>query len=332
MVEKKVKRNPLPKGARRRRKPVGASAGLAAVELQAAAPPGAVAELHQLIEADEGKVLSAYRDPYGGKWLVLAALPIDLVEPTPYQRNLSDTHVRKLEGVIGKIGRFLDPIIAVRIAKPNHTAKYWTPNGNHRLSAMRTLGAKSLVAIVVPEAAAAYQILALNTEKAHNLREKALEVIRMYRELAQLDGAAEDTYALEFEEPAFITLGLCYEDRPRFSGGAYHPVLKRVEEFLKQPLQAALAVRQQRANTLLDLDDLIVQQVEALKAKGLTSPYLKSFVVARVNPIRFRPKDAPPLSFDDALDRMTQAAAKFNPDKIKMDDLAKSGGVQDESE
>lgn len=322
----------MPKGARRRRKPVGTSTGLMAHELQAAAPPSAVAELHQAIEADGGKSLSIYRDPYGGHWLVLAALPIELVEPTPYQRNLSDTHVRKLEGVIGKIGRFLDPIIAVRIAKPDHAAKYWTPNGNHRLSAMRTLGAKSLIAIVVPEPSAAYQILALNTEKAHNLREKALEVIRMYRELAQLGQVSEDTYALEFEEPAFITLGLCYEARPRFSGGAYHPVLKRVDQFMQQPLAAALSVREQRAKAVLELDDLIVKQVDALKAKGLTSPYLKSFVVARVNPIRFRPKDAPPLSFDDALDRMMQAAAKFNPDKVKLDDLAKSGGVPDEAE
>jgi len=332
VAEKKSKRAPLPKGARQRRKPAVASTGLAASDLQAAAPPGEVAELHRAIEGDGGKVLSMYREPYGGRWVVLAALPIELVEPTPYQRNLSDTHVRKLEAVIGKIGRFLDPIIAVRTPKPDHAAKYWTPNGNHRLSAMRTLGAKSIVAIVVPEPAAAYQILALNTEKAHNLREKALEVIRMYKELAQLDDATEDIYALEFEEPAFITLGFCYEERPRFSGGAYHPVLKRVEEFLKKPLHAAMGLRQQRAKTVLALDDLIVKQVEALKAKGLTSPYLKSFVVARVNPIRFRPKDAPPLSFDDALDRMTQAAAKFNPDKIKMDDLAKTGGVSDDSE
>jgi ParB family transcriptional regulator, chromosome partitioning protein len=332
VAEKKTKKAPLPKGVRRRRKPTGVSTGLAAGELQAAAPPGAVAELHQAIEQDGGKVLSIYRDPYAGHWLVHAALPIDLVEPTPYQRNLSDTHVRKLEAVIGKIGRFLDPIIAVRIAKPDHVAKYWTPNGNHRLSAMRTLGAKCIVAIVVPEPSAAYQILALNTEKAHNLREKALEVIRMYRELAQLDHTTEDTYALEFEEPALITLGLCYEERPRFSGGAYHPVLKRVDEFLQKPLQASLEVRKQRAGSLLTLDDLIVKQVEALKAKGLTSPYLKSFVVARVNPIRFRPKDAPALLFDDALDRMMQAAQKFNPDKIKMDDLAKSGGAPDESE
>ncbi|WP_413936536.1 chromosome partitioning protein ParB [Nitrospira sp. BLG_1] len=332
MAEKKPKNPQLSKKTRRRRKPVGSSRGLAAGELQAAAPPGAVAELHQQIESDGGRVLSVYREPYSGQWLVLAALPIELVEPTPYQRNISDTHVRKLEGVIGKIGRFLDPIIAVRIAKPDHAAKYWTPNGNHRLSAMRTLGAKSIIAIVVPEASAAYQILALNTEKAHNLREKALEVIQMYRELVQLDQVTEETYALEFEEPALITLGLCYEERPRFSGGAYHPVLKRVEEFLQKPLHAALSIRQQRAQTVLALDDLIVKQVEALKAKGLTSPYLKSFVVARVNPIRFRPKDAPPLLFDDALDRMTQAAAKFNPDKVKLDDLAKSGGVPDEVE
>lgn len=332
MAEKKAKSTPLPKGVRQRRKPVEASTGLAAIELQAAAPIGAVSELHQAIEQDGGKVLAVYRDPYGGHWLVQAALPIDLVEPTPYQRNLSDTHVRKLEAVIGKIGRFLDPIIAVRIAKPNHAAKYWTPNGNHRLSAMRTLGAKSIIAIIVPEAAAAYQILALNTEKAHNLREKALEVIRMYQELAHLDHATEDAYALEFEEPALITLGLCYEKRPRFSGGAYHPVLKRVDQFLQKRLQTALEVRKERAESLLALDDAIVKQVEALKMKGLTSPYLKSFVVARVNPIRFRPKDAPPLSFDDALDRMTQAAQKFNPDKIKMDDLAKSGGAPDEAE
>ncbi len=332
MTDKKSKKVSLPKGTKRRRKPGGTSIGLTASDLLAAAPPRVVAELHQAIEQDRGKVLSIYREPYGGHWLALAALPIDLVEPTPYQRNISDTHVRKLEGVIGKIGRFLDPIIAVRIPKPDHVAKYWTPNGNHRLSAMRTLGAKSIIALVVPEPSAAYQILALNTEKAHNLREKALEVIRMYRELAHLDHATEETYALEFEEPALITLGLCYEERSRFSGGAYHPVLKRVDDFLQKPLHIGLSIRQQRAKTVLELDELVVKQVEALKAKGLTSPYLKSFVVARVNPIRFRSKEAPPLSFDEALDRMTQAAQKFNPDKVKLDDLAKSGGALDEAE
>ncbi|HET9396263.1 MAG TPA: hypothetical protein VFO36_09420, partial [Nitrospiraceae bacterium] len=82
---------------------------MTATELQAAAPHAEVADLHRAIEQDGGKVLSVYREPYGGHWVVLAALPIELVEPTPYQRNLSDTHVRKLEAVISKIARFLDP-------------------------------------------------------------------------------------------------------------------------------------------------------------------------------------------------------------------------------
>jgi ParB family chromosome partitioning protein len=332
MAEKKPRAPRASGGGKRRRKPAGASVGLGATELQAAPPPSEVAELHRVIERDGGKALTVYREPFGGRWLVLAALPIEVVAATPYQRNLSDTHVRRLEAVISKLGRFLDPIIAVRAMKHADSVKYWTPNGHHRLSAMRTLGAKSITAIVVPEAAAAYQILALNTEKAHNLREKALEVVRMYKELARLDEATEETYALEFEEPAFITLGLCYEERPRFSGGAYHPVLKRVDEFLEKSLHASLPVRRERAGTVLALDDLIVKQVEALKAKGLTSPYLKSFVVARVNPVRFRPKEAAPLGFDEALERMTKAAEKFDASKIKLDDLAKAGGTPDEGE
>jgi ParB family transcriptional regulator, chromosome partitioning protein len=325
MPEKKTKKRPgVPK---KRRKLAGKSAGLEARGLLDTPIPAEVNALCESIEDDGGKVLASYREPFGGQWLVMAALPIEKVEPTPYQRNLSDAHVRKLESVIAKLGRFLDPIVVVRKESKDSETRYWTPNGNHRLSAMRTLGAKSIIGIIVPEPAAAYQILALNTEKAHNLRERALEVIKMYQELAALDDATEETYALEFEEAALITLGLCYLERPRFSGGAYHPILRRADEFLKKPLQAALGIRQERAKTVMQLDDLVADKVEALKAKGLTSPYLKSFVVARINPLRFRPKDAAPLSFDEVLDRMTRTAAKLNVDKVKMEDLAKSGGA-----
>jgi ParB family transcriptional regulator, chromosome partitioning protein len=328
MAEKKAKRKP---GApRKRRKLAGKSIGLEARELLTTTTPSDVGDLQAAIEEDGGKVLASYREPFGGHWLVMAALPIEKVEPTPYQRNLSDAHARKLESVIAKLGRFLDPVIIVRKESKDSETRYWTPNGNHRLSAMRTLGAKSIVGIVVPEASAAYQILALNTEKAHNLRERALEVIKMYQELATLGDATEENYALEFEEAALITLGLCYLERPRFSGGAYHPILRRADEFLKKPLQTALGIRQERAKTVMELDDLVVEKVEALKAKGLTSPYLKSFVVARINPIRFRPKDAAPLSFDEVLDRMTKAAAKLNVDKVKMEDLARSGGAPED--
>ncbi len=327
VAEKKAQKR---RGAtRKRRKLAGKSTALGPKELLTTSPSSAVEELEKAIEHDGGKILAAYREPYGGHWLVMAGLPIEQVEPTPYQRNLSDTHVRKLEGVIAKLGRFLDPIIVVRKSRDSDI-RYWTPNGNHRLCAMRTLGAKTILGIVVPETAAAYQILALNTEKAHNLRERALEVIKMYQELAALDGATEETYVLEFEEAALITLGLCYLERPRFSGGAYHAILRRADEFIKKPLQIALALRRKRAEAVMRLDDLVVEKVEALKSKGLTSPYLKSFVVARCNPIRFRPKDAAPLGFDEALERMTKAAAKMNVEKIKVEDLAKSGGAPEE--
>jgi len=77
-----------------------------------------------------------------------------------------------LEKAIGDLDRYLDPIVTVRVDD-----KYWTPNGHHRLSAMRALGAKSIMALVVVDPKVAYRILALNTEKAHNLKEKSLEVI-----------------------------------------------------------------------------------------------------------------------------------------------------------
>lgn len=328
MAEKKVKKKSA--GPRKRRKLAGKSTGIGAREIASATPPDNITQLQDAIDRDGGKVLAAYREPFGEHWLILAALPIDQVEPTPYQRNLSDTHARKLESVIAKLGRFLDPIITVRKEVKDSATRYWTPNGNHRLQAMKTLGAKTIIALVVPEATTAYQILALNTEKAHNLRERALEVIRMYQELATLDDASEESYALEFEEAALITLGLCYLENGRFSGGAYHPILRRSDQFLKKSLGSAIEIRRARAKALMNLDKTVVEKVEALRAKGLTSPYLKSFVVARINPIRFRPKDAAPLGFDEVLERMIAAAEKLNVEKIKVEDLAKSGGAPGE--
>jgi ParB family chromosome partitioning protein len=281
-----------------------------------------VDELAGHVEEDGGAVLGRYSDPFGGKALLLAALPVDRVEPTPYQRDPSDAHVKRLMGVIETIGRFLDPIVVVR-----DDGQYVTPNGNHRLQALKKLGVKTVVALLGPDTEVAFKILALNTEKAHNLREKSLETIRMARALAQRktsSGEAEKTFAFEFEQPSFLTLGICYEERPRLSGGAYQSILRRVDEFLDEPIGKAVKERERRGKKILKLDDAVSAAVEKLKAKGLTSPYLKPFVVSRVNYTRF--SKATSFDFDEALDKIISSAQKFNVDRVKQEDVVRAGG------
>lgn len=310
-------------GSKRRRGVSLRPTELTATELADVASLAGIQSLAAQVEEAGGAVLARYREPLGGHALMLVALPIEKVSPTPFQRDVSDAHVRKLTRAMDKTKRFLDPLIVVAA-----DGRYWTPNGNHRLTALRELGAKSVVALLVPEPEVAYQILALNIEKAHSLRERAQEVVRMYRELAGVSPQKEPEYELEFEEPALVTLGFAYEQRGRLAGGAYHPVLRKVDGWITAKLDSALEERERRAALLLELDDAVNEAVQKLKDKGLTSPYLKSFVVSRINPLRFIKGDLP--SFDDLLETMTKRARGMKMDKIKNEDLARSGGAPDE--
>ncbi|HEX4517079.1 MAG TPA: ParB N-terminal domain-containing protein, partial [Polyangiaceae bacterium] len=251
----------------------------------------------------------------------IALLPIEKVEPTPFQRDVSDTHRKKLENVIAKTGRFLDPIVVVTAPKGG----YWTPNGNHRLQAMKELGAKAVTALVVPEHEVAWQILALNTERAHNLKERSLEVIRIYRNLLEERGdETEESFDYFLEEPALITLGAVYEKNGRFAGGAYGSVLKRAERFSSEPIKKAIKTREHTAGILEELEEKVADVVKRLREKGLTSPYLRAFVVARINPLRFSKSEPPPI--DDVLEAMRDKAAKFNVDKVRQQDLMGASG------
>jgi ParB family chromosome partitioning protein len=304
---------------RRRKKAAPKSVGLSPLETREVRDARAL-DLARDVEADGGAVLATYREPFGGLPVLLTALPLDKVEPTPFQRDPSKPHVARLMNVIETLGRFLDPIIAVR-----QDGTYWTPNGNHRLQALRKLGAQTIVALLVPDPDVAFKILALNTEKAHNLKEKSLETIRMARALAtSASDRAERSFAFEFDQPPFLTLGAAYEKRPRLSGGAYNPLLRRIDDFLDLPMPKALAERERRAARLLAIDDDVAGIVDKLKARGLTSPYLRPFVVARINPIRF--STSTEFDFDDVLDRMQRSAGKFKVEKIRQEDVVRAGG------
>ncbi|MGE5735842.1 MAG: ParB N-terminal domain-containing protein [Acidobacteriota bacterium] len=310
---------------RRPRKAKPHTKGLDPAQCRLEQSEGSAAEATRAVEKAGGCVVGLYKDPLGGHQTLLSILPIDKVEPTPFQRDLSDAHHKRLADVISKTGRFLDPVITVMAPD----GSFWTPNGRHRLEAMRRLGAKSITALVVPEREVAWQILALNTEKAHNLKERSLEVIRIYRGLVEEDASRpESGFAFYLDHAALVTLGVCYERVARFGGGAYHSILRRLENFSDEPLRSALKHHEKRATIVLDLEERVAAVVKKLKERGLVSPYLRSFVVARINPLRWIKGDAP--SFEDVLKTMHERIAKFNVEKIKPQDLAGAAGPPDE--
>ncbi|MFZ0890351.1 MAG: ParB/RepB/Spo0J family partition protein [Candidatus Binataceae bacterium] len=275
-----------------------------------AKPPGAIAELARAVEADGGGALAAFQEPIGRNWHLFAMLPIAMVKPTPFQRDLSPAHTKRLIDVMKRLDRYTEPIVVVRVG-----GEYWTPNGNHRRAAAAKLGAKTIPAIMIPEPEVAYQILALNTEKTHNLRDKSLEVIRMYRgRLGDHPRAAEKDFAFEFERAHFITLGLLYEKEPRFSGGAYSLLLSRVDAFMSRPMREATEEREERAAQLKHADGIVNDLVVRGKKRGLIHPYLKNFIVARCNPLTRARKNIP--SYKTALSQLSKALEEFDLSKV----------------
>lgn len=307
--------------------------GLEAAQMALALDAPDVAPLINEVTAGGGAALGAYREPLSGRPVLLAALPLAAVQPTPFQRDLSPTHAKRLAAKIEEAGAFLDPIIVVR----GEDGRLWTPNGRHRLAAAKVVGLRQITALVCPDESLAFRILALNTEKAHNLRDKSLEVIRMARNLAERKPKAkENEFAAEFEAPELLTLGIVYEKNGRFGGGAYSPLLKKVDRFSDRTLPVSLRQRADYAARIEGIDAQVKQIVEGLQKRGFKSPYLRTYVVARINPVRFhrakKGETAPPMPLAEALTRMAASAKKFDLGSVKSGDLALVAAVSSGAE
>jgi ParB family transcriptional regulator, chromosome partitioning protein len=271
------------------------------------------------VERDGGTVLAVYREPVGDHWQIFALLPMDKVEPTPYQRDLSPTHVKRLQDVVKKIDRFVDPVV---IMSPR-PGVYWTPNGNHRRAVLAKLKVKTIPAILVPEHEVAFQILALNTEKAHNLKEKSLEVIRMYRGLVdEAPSEGEEGFAFQFESAHFITLGLLYEQNKRFAGGAFAPILRRVDKFLKGHFPKTLKEREERAAMVREADEALTGAVARIKKRGINHPYVKNYVLARTTPLTRQRKTLP--GFEQTFRKLVDNIEAFDVSKVRYEDIQRS--------
>jgi ParB family chromosome partitioning protein len=329
MAAKKASRarsgaTPRPKkSARGKLAPGRVSRGLAAADVPIATDHPDVADLAALIVQAGGAPIGAYREPLGGRAILIASLPLAAVQPTPFQRDLSPTHVKRLAAKIDETGAFLDPLIVVR----GEDGRLWTPNGRHRLAAAKVLGLKQITALISPNEALAYRILALNTEKAHNLKDRSLEVIRMARSLAKKQGNTKEAdLTAEFEAAELITLGAVYEQNPRFAGGAYSPFLKKVDRFSDRPLATSLRERDAYAARLLEVDTQVKRIIADLTARGFKSPYLRNYVVARINPVRFhkakKGDTKPPMPIAQALTRMAASAKKFDVKSVSNSEIA----------
>jgi ParB family chromosome partitioning protein len=319
----RVRKKAPPQRGRGKLAPGKSARGLEAADVALALDSEDVAQVVALVRSAGGALIGAYREPLGGRPLVLASLPLPAVQPTPFQRDLSPTHAKRLAAKIDETAAFLDPLIVVR----GEDGRFWTPNGRHRLAAGKVLGLKQITVLISPDEALAYRILALNTEKAHNLRDRSLEVIRMARSLAKRHPASKESeYRAEFESAELLTLGIVYEKSSRFAGGAYSSFLKKVDRFSDRTLAASLREREGFASRLLHIDAEAKRLIEALQKRGFKSPYLRNYVVARINPVRFhktkKGDGKPPMPLAQALTRMAAAVKNFKIDSVSNSDLA----------
>src|SRR5438128_11890468 len=276
-------------------------------------------ELASQIERDGGQVLALYQEPVGDHWQIFCLLPRTKCEASPYQRDLSPTHVKRLTESIKRLDRFVDPIVAIS----PRAGVYWTPNGNHRRAVLDKLKTDFVPVILVVEPEMLFEVLPLNVEKAHNLKEKSLEVIRMYRALVKDEpDTTEEKWASQFESPHFITLGLLYEENKRFAGGAFAPILRRVDKFLKLTLPKGLAERQERADLVRAADEALGDVVQKIKKRGINHPYVKNYVLARTTPLTRARKTLPP--FEQTFKKLRENLEAFDISKVRYDEIQRS--------
>src|SRR5216110_1501429 len=279
-----------------------------------AEPPARAQALAAQVERDGGTTLAVYQEPLGEHWQIFCLLPRERVEASPYQRDLSPAHVKRLTETIKRLDRFVEPIVVIS-PKPG---VYWTPNGNHRRAVLDKLRVERVPAILVVEPEMVFEVLPLNVEKAHNLKEKSLEVIRMYRALARDEpSSTEERWQPQFESAHFITLGLLYEGNKRFAGGAFAPILRRVDKFLKLSLRKGVEEREERAALVR-----AAGAVAKIKKRGINHPYVKNYVLARTTPLTRQRKTLPPL--EQTFKKLRENIEAFDVGKVRYEDIQRS--------
>jgi ParB family chromosome partitioning protein len=112
--------------------------------------------------------------------------------------------------------------------------------------------------------------------------------------------------------------------------------LKKVDRFSSKTLAASLREREGYASRLEEINAEVGRIIEDLTARGFKSPYLRTYVVARINPVRFhrakKGETGPAMAIGAALTRMAASARKFDVESVKRGDLALVAAVASSSD
>ena len=215
------------------------------------------------------------KEPLKGYEIKITSLPISKIRIPSIQRDMSESLVKKLMVSIEKVG-FVDPILVVEA----EDGYYEVINGQHRLKAAELLGLSEILAIILPPETKDY-IISLNVEKAPNLKDKAHQAYEIFMKYRNENPEMEE-YELEtmVEEPYFLTVGFITDrfGEKRFPAYAFERVLKKVDEFLRMPLEEAEREREKRANVLRDVREVMEEKYQEL---GLTNALHKEAIITK---------------------------------------------------
>lgn len=245
-----------------------------------------------------------YREPVGKVEVEFKLIPLSELKPAPFQREISEAHVKKLSEAILKVGMFIDPLVVYEKG-----GTYYVVNGQHRLEAYRNLFSEGeLPCIVIPEEKAKY-IITLNTEKSPSIKDKSTEALKIYREMLPLNVTEREI--LDFiTEPCYVTFGILYERNERFPASALHSLIKRIDKPIEKPLSEAFEERKKRADRLEELyENYYLPIRNKLLEKGVNQLYVGQIIASRINP--FGRKRIIEEDFDSAMDKIIERAREF---------------------
>lgn len=204
----------------------------------------------------------------------VALIPTDQIRIPSIQRDLSQTLVKRLALSIEKVG-FVEPILVVE-----EDLGFEVINGQHRLEAAKSLGIEEVPAVIVPKELKDF-VIALNVEKAPNLKDKAHQAYEIFsKHLQESPDMREEELADKVEEPYYVTVGFVIEELQdkKFPGYAFEKVLKKVDDFLGYPLKDAREERLKRAQVLEEVKEVLNERYAQL---GLTNALQKETIVTK---------------------------------------------------